>query len=535
MVFMMFDVLAVKSEAVIVESGVLVASGILILLASIGITIALTDTFDTQDLIDYLYARWQEFKTRSTIAANLIWSCIQKIVQFGKTAVSNEDVTALQDYVEYEDTAIIEGAPIFTDYACVRTEDGYYVYKPTGGKIVTNPFEVALTMPFTDSLVSFQWNDDGIHALISYNDTTNWTGSYLKSPTVTMPSNYYYKVKAIADVEDEDFAAGNMHYIKLNRNETDTAAAEWVKYGPSERTSGHYERTVAEGVKLQGQTLQPRFYFGSYHINGYSEINIKWEIWLKENTENPPSVKPYQIVRPANPVTVGTNEVLRVTENVTEETATTVINNYIYNNQQPEVVRSLLPIGYAVTSYPIKMTYEVGESFVPTGLVITAVYNDNSTELLYPADLLWAPSGALTDDNETVSFYYNGALAGTIPITINRAVDDVEDVPIEDYPGLPEEGSEEETSLKALFFSKFPFCLPYDIYYAFKLIAADPDAPRFEIDLMTPYKNRISFFGDTKIVIDFDDYPIVGQVSRWGFTISFCLVLIAITRKITNS
>jgi len=533
MVLMMFDVLAVKSEAVIVESGVLVASGILILLASIGITIALTDTFDTQDLVDYLYARWQEFKTRSTIAANLIWACIQRIVQLGKTTVSNEEINALQEYVEYEDTAIIEGAPTFTNYECIRAENGYYLYKPIDGKIVTNPWESALTMPFSDSLVTFDWIDGGMYAHIHYQSDRDWTGSYIKSSNIVLDRDYQYKVRARVELEEIDISEGWINYIKINKNEGNVSG--YWDSAPISRTGVTMERIISEGTKTQGETIQPRFYFSSNYLDGFAKMNIYWEILLKPISGSLPTTIPYSIVKPETPVTVGSDEVLKVKEELTEETAETVINNYIYNNQQPEVIRSLLPVAYAVTAYPLKMVYNVGDSFVPTGLVIQAVYSDNSTELLYPSDLLWAPSGALTEDDETVSFYYNGALAGTIPITINRAVDNVEDVPVEDYPGPPEEGSEEETSLKALFFSKFPFCLPYDIYYAFKLIAADPDAPRFEIDLMTPFKDRISFFGDTKIVIDFDDYPILGQVSRWGFTISFCLVLIAITRKITNS
>jgi hypothetical protein len=123
---------------------------------------------------------------------------------------------------------------------------------------------------------------------------------------------------------------------------------------------------------------------------------------------------------------------------------------------------------------------------------------------------------------------------GTIPITRQETISDeaVTDADIiDDVQAHPEE----TTSLKALFFSKFPFCLPWDLYHAIKLIAAEPEAPRWEIDLAEPLRDRVPIEGDTTWVIDMGEFEIVGQIIRWASTITFCIFLISITRKLIRS
>ena len=100
----------------------------------------------------------------------------------------------------------------------------------------------------------------------------------------------------------------------------------------------------------------------------------------------------------------------------------------------------------------------------------------------------------------------------------------------------PEPGVEGQTSLKYLFFSKFPFCLPWDLKNAFTLLVAPAEAPAWEIDLVPAgVKNRMGIASDTKWVIDMEGLEVVGQLSRWTSTISFCLSLIVLTRRIIRS
>lgn len=90
--------------------------------------------------------------------------------------------------------------------------------------------------------------------------------------------------------------------------------------------------------------------------------------------------------------------------------------------------------------------------------------------------------------------------------------------------------AETTTSLKGLFFSKFPFCIPWDLMAAFKLIAAPAEAPHFEVDFLAPL--NINWQGETSVAFDMADYPMIGQVCRWCFTVEFCIMLALATRKL---
>ena len=92
---------------------------------------------------------------------------------------------------------------------------------------------------------------------------------------------------------------------------------------------------------------------------------------------------------------------------------------------------------------------------------------------------------------------------------------------------------ETESSLKGLVYTAFPFCLPWDLMNAIKLIAVQPEAPHFKIDIFE--KLPFEFKGSTEIKFDMAEYPQLGAVSRWTSTIGFCIALIVLTRKIIKS
>lgn len=151
-------------------------------------------------------------------------------------------------------------------------------------------------------------------------------------------------------------------------------------------------------------------------------------------------------------------------------------------------------------------------------------------EDLYDADLDAALDG--TDIAEATYEDVIGQDISGVPV-----VGEV-DIPtegVEDYPGETTEGSESETSLKALLFTKFPFCLPWDIKNAFELLLAEPEAPHFELDPFESVRDTMQLDGDTTISVDFADYPIIGQSCRWALTVLFTLGLIVLTRQIIRS
>ena len=87
--------------------------------------------------------------------------------------------------------------------------------------------------------------------------------------------------------------------------------------------------------------------------------------------------------------------------------------------------------------------------------------------------------------------------------------------------------------LGAALTSRFPFSIPWDVYKGVSLLAAPPKAPYFEVDFLAPIAHRVGGWqGSTKIVLDFSEYEIIGQVCRWASTIGFCLMLASGTKRL---
>ena len=113
---------------------------------------------------------------------------------------------------------------------------------------------------------------------------------------------------------------------------------------------------------------------------------------------------------------------------------------------------------------------------------------------------------------------------------------DTADVPVDpeepDPPVVPVVPSGLD-KLGAALTSRFPFSIPWDIKKGVTLLAAPPKAPYFEVDFMAPIAYRVGGWkGSTKIVLDFSEYEIIGQVCRWTSTIGFCLMLASGTKRL---
>lgn len=105
--------------------------------------------------------------------------------------------------------------------------------------------------------------------------------------------------------------------------------------------------------------------------------------------------------------------------------------------------------------------------------------------------------------------------------------------PVEPDPPIVPEVPESLDKLGAALTSRFPFSIPWDVYKGVTLLAAPPKAPYFEVDFMAPIADRVGGWqGSTKIVLDFSEYEIIGQVCRWTSTIGFCLMLAAGTKRL---
>lgn len=121
-------------------------------------------------------------------------------------------------------------------------------------------------------------------------------------------------------------------------------------------------------------------------------------------------------------------------------------------------------------------------------------------------------------------------LAGTAAIV--GTVTEAQDVPV-----TPEEPPELDglglPALGAALTTRFPFSIPWDVARGIKMLAAPAEAPYWEVDFLEPISYRVGGWqGSTTIVLDFSDYEIIGQVTRWMSTIGFCLMLAASTKRL---
>lgn len=90
-----------------------------------------------------------------------------------------------------------------------------------------------------------------------------------------------------------------------------------------------------------------------------------------------------------------------------------------------------------------------------------------------------------------------------------------------------------DTGSVQLWTTKFPFCLPFDIYKMVSSFNAEPEAPHFHV-LIMPENSFGLNNEDVYIDIDFEPYDKLVKILRFFLSISFVVFLILITRKIIS-
>lgn len=75
----------------------------------------------------------------------------------------------------------------------------------------------------------------------------------------------------------------------------------------------------------------------------------------------------------------------------------------------------------------------------------------------------------------------------------------------------------------------FPFCIPFDLIHAFKLLSAEAEAPYWEFPI---HAELFGFVIDYTFVIDMSKFESLAKIFRTCETIGFCIGLILITRNI---
>ena len=104
------------------------------------------------------------------------------------------------------------------------------------------------------------------------------------------------------------------------------------------------------------------------------------------------------------------------------------------------------------------------------------------------------------------------------------------DVPI---PVKPADLPDIDIGSPQLWTTKFPFCLPFDIYRLIADFSSEPQAPNFHI-LVMPSNSFGLQNEDIYIDVDFKNYDKIVKILRFFLSISFVFFLIIITRKIIS-
>lgn len=157
-----------------------------------------------------------------------------------------------------------------------------------------------------------------------------------------------------------------------------------------------------------------------------------------------------------------------------------------------------------------------------TGAVEMPVLSLDQADYLVGADVLTA---AGTQEDVVVNAATGEKVqAGTDEGTDTKA--EVGDIALEDIQA-------QEQALGMVFISKFPFSIPWDVFKAVQLLAAPAEAPYWEVDFLAPMEHRVGAWqGDTTVVIDMGEYPIIGQVCRWASTFMFVWALMLGTKRL---
>lgn len=153
-----------------------------------------------------------------------------------------------------------------------------------------------------------------------------------------------------------------------------------------------------------------------------------------------------------------------------------------------------------------------------------------------------------TDDTEDVTIALKDSYIGltrddvivkpgdiTIPGDIAVPGDIAGDITIPGDITVPDEGASMKNKLNLdplkvsgeLLSTRFPFCLPFDLYNAFSEFKnTSGKVLYFELPI------DMKYLGKHKIILDFKDYTSLANIVKYFIYISFCVGLIIITRKL---
>lgn len=211
-----------------------------------------------------------------------------------------------------------------------------------------------------------------------------------------------------------------------------------------------------------------------------------------------------------------------------------ICQNYVFRFSDFEDASTIWYLGSSIENYFGNLVYS--DEF------LSLEVSDTMQEVLDRLTALEEGQSIALDVGATQSMEIQDILQGILDailagdLAASAEIVDTAEVPVDpeepDPPVVPVVPSGLD-KLGAALISRFPFSIPWDVYKGVTLLAAPPKAPYFEVDFMAPIADRVGGWkGSTKIVLDFSEYEIIGQVCRWTSTIGFCLMLASGTKRL---
>ncbi|MGI5893707.1 MAG: bacterial Ig-like domain-containing protein [Candidatus Merdivicinus sp.] len=179
----------------------------------------------------------------------------------------------------------------------------------------------------------------------------------------------------------------------------DTTSVTVSYSGKSAQVTVSVQKKELESISVTKQPDKTVYYDGDKFDPTGMEITARYN----DGTEV--SVPLDECIFTPDPLTEGTTE---VTVSYSGKTATVPVTVH-----PPRVLTEI-----KITTPPAKTEYYIGEIFDPTGMVVTAYYNDSSSESVNLGDCTFAPE-KMTLDTTSVTISYGGMTAA-VNVTVSR-------------------------------------------------------------------------------------------------------------------
>ena len=242
--------------------------------------------------------------------------------------------------------------------------------------------------------------------------------------------------------------ADNIKYLNLMSNEEFGATIEAYMY-PDEFAACNGESELASGISI-GQ--QKRGLFGLAYqtkIGSDTDNELGYKIHLIYGALAAPSEKAYATVNDSPEAITFSWEISTTPVEVTgfkptaslvidstkvDATALAKLEEVLYGGTSSdarlplpdeilEIIEGKTLSSLTITTAPTKVAYTAGETFDPTGMVVTAAYEDSTSAAV--TNYTYSPTRALetTDEEVTISFTSGGVTkTATQAITVSAAI-----------------------------------------------------------------------------------------------------------------